>query len=118
MTTQEVADKLVEYCNQGAWDKAHAELYSPDCTSTEPEGAPNPGTVKGMDAIAKKGEAWQGMVEEFHGAEIEGPLVAGDFFSLVMKMDITMKGRPRMVDEEVCMYKVKDGKIVSESFFY
>jgi len=43
---------------------------------------------------------------------------AGDHFTASMKMDITMKGQPRKIDEEVGMFRVKDGKIVCEQFFY
>jgi hypothetical protein len=32
-------------------------------------------------------------------------------------MDVTMKGRPRETMSELWVYKVKDGKIVSEQFF-
>jgi hypothetical protein len=33
-------------------------------------------------------------------------------------MDVTMKGRGRMNLEEICVYQVKDGKIVREEFFF
>jgi len=58
------------------------------------------------------------LVEEFHGVEIDGPIVAGNHFTATMKMDLTMKGRPRQVDEEVAVFKVEDGKITQEQFFY
>ena len=119
MTTQEVANKWAEYCRTGQWDEAQKELYDNDCVSIEMEGAPNvPPRVEGMEAISMKGQKWNEMVEAFHGAEIEGPIVAGDHFSAVMKMDITMKGRERQLDEEVAVFRVKNGKIVSEQFFY
>jgi len=35
-----------------------------------------------------------------------------------MGMDVTMKGMGRVKMEEVCVYKVKDGKVVSEQFFF
>jgi ketosteroid isomerase-like protein len=35
-----------------------------------------------------------------------------------MGMDVTMKGGQRMKMDEVCVFKVKDGKIVSEEFFF
>lgn len=119
MTTQEVANKLVEFCKTGRWDLALEQLYSENAVSIEMEGAQGfPARVEGMAAIKAKGEQWQGMVEEFHGVEIEGPIVAGDHFTCSMKMDITMKGRGRSKDEEIALYKVKDGKIISEQFFY
>jgi ketosteroid isomerase-like protein len=33
-------------------------------------------------------------------------------------MDVTMKGQGRMKMDEIAVYGVKDGKIVSEQFFY
>ena len=77
-----------------------------------------PARVQGKEAIKAKGEQWNSMVQEFHGVEIEGPIVAGDHFSATMNMDITMKGQERKKDSEVAVFKVKDGKIVSEQFFY
>jgi hypothetical protein len=119
MTTQEVANKLVEYCRTGQWDKATAELYSPNAVSIEMPGQEGfPERVEGMEAIAQKGEMWNSMVEEFHGIEVSDPIVAGDHFSCTMAMDITMKGAPRKKDPELCVYRVEDGKIVSEQFFY
>jgi len=32
-------------------------------------------------------------------------------------MDVTMKGQARSSFEELCVYRVKDGKIISEQFF-
>ncbi len=119
MTTKEVANRWAECCRTGQWDKAVAELYDTNCVSLEMEGAQGfPQRVEGLEGIRQKGEAWNGMVEAFHGVEIEGPIVAGDHFTASMKMDITMKGQPRKIDEEVCVFKVKDGKIVCEQFFY
>ncbi|MFY0592805.1 SnoaL-like domain-containing protein [Roseivirga sp.] len=119
MTTQEIATKWAEYCRTGQMDKALLELYSQDCVSLEMEGAQGfPQRVEGMEAILEKGKIWESMVEEFHGLEIEGPIVAGNHFTATMKMDITMKGRPRGIDEEIALYRVENGKIVSEQFFY
>lgn len=119
MTTQEIANKLVEYCNTGRWDLAQEELYADNCVSLEMPGAQGfPERVEGMAAIKEKGEIWNSMVEEFHGVSIEGPIVAGDHFTCSMNMDVTMKGAPRMTNNEIAVFKVADGKIVSEQFFY
>lgn len=119
MSTQEVANKWAEYCQTGQMDKAQQELYADNCISLEMEGAQGfPERVVGMDAIREKGKLWEGMVEEFHGLEMDGPIVAGNHFSATMKMDITMKGQSRRVDEEVALFRVENGKIVLEQFFY
>ena len=119
MTTQDVANKWADYCRTGRWDKAQEELYADSCVSLEMEGAQGfPQKVEGMEGIKMKAQQWNQMVDEFHGVEIEGPIVAGNHFTASMKMDITMKGQPRRVDEEIALFRVENGKIVSEQFFY
>ena len=118
MTTQEVANRLVGLCREGKHQQAVQELYSPDIVSVEPEGAPNR-IVKGLDAIAKKGEHFENMLEKVNSSVISDPIVAENFFSCTMKMNVQMKGVPVPVDmDEVCLYTVNDGKIVREEFFY
>ena len=118
MTTHEVADKLVKLCSQGKFDEA-MELYSPDIVSME-AGAP-PGQSresKGLAAVKAKGEWWNAN-HEVHSALVEGPLVAGSRFAVTFKMDITFKPQSRRFQmEEIAVYKVADGKIVYEEFFY
>lgn len=119
MTTLEVANKLVAHCKKANWDAAIDELYHQDAVSIEMPGAPIfPPRVEGISNLKAKGDKWSSMVQEFHGVQVDGPIVAGNHFSCTMKMDITMKGLPRMINEEVALYQVKDGKIVSEQFFY
>ena len=119
MTIKEIAAKWAEYCQQGQWDKAHEELYHENAVSIEMDGAQGfPPKVEGIAAITEKTKMFDNMVEEFHGLEIEGPIVGGNHFTAVMKMDVTMKGQPRNIDEEIALFRVENGKIVSEQFFY
>src|ERR1700733_5175452 len=119
MTTQEVAAKLVELCSQGKFQEAVAELYSDDIVSME-AGAP-PGQSresKGIAAIKAKGEWWAAN-HEVHSSVVEGPLVAGSHFAVTFKMDITFKPQSKRFSmEEIAVYKVTDGKVVYEEFFY
>jgi len=119
MTTKEVADQLVKLCSQGKFEEASKALYSPDIVSVE-AGAP-PGQsreAKGLQAVLAKGE-WWAKNHDVHSSTVEGPLVAGSHFSVVFKIDVTFKpdGR-RFTLEEVAVYKVENGKIVYEEFFY
>ena len=77
MTTQEVANKLVQLCSEGKFMEAVNALYAPDIVSIE-AGAP-PGTSresKGLEAVKGKGEWWVAN-HEVHSTTVEGPLVAG-----------------------------------------
>jgi len=119
MTTQEVADQLVKYCQEGKWDQAQEELYSKDAISLEMPNTDFPERTEGLEAIKKKGELWGSMIHEVHSMTMQGPIVAGKYFTCNMINDVTYKeGLKRIKDEEVCVYKVENGKIVSEQFFY
>ncbi len=117
MTPTEVAHRLVELCRQGAYETAQLELYADDAVSLEPEGAPTP-NVNGRDAIIAKGKHFVASME-IHGGSVSDAVVAGPFFSLAMKLDLSPKGGgERFTMEEICVYEVRDGKIVREQFFY
>ena len=116
-TTKEVATRLIELCRKGQIQQAGEELYSDDIVSIEPAHAPTK-TAKGKKAVGEKGAQFAAMIEERHGGSFSDPIVAGGYFSAVMILDATFKGKGRMVLEEICVYEVKDGKIVSEQFFY
>lgn len=120
MTTQDVANRFNELSQSYQWNKIQEELYAENCVSIEPAHAQamGLGNAEGMDAIRKKGEAFGAMVEEMHGGYTSAPVVGGNFFSVAMGMDCTMKGAGRMQMDEVAVYKVKDGKIVMEQFFF
>jgi hypothetical protein len=119
MTTQEVANRLVNLCSEGKFDQAAAELYSADIVSME-AGAP-PGMSresKGIAAVKAKGDWWIAN-HEMHSTKVEGPLVAGSHFAVTFKMDVTFKPESKRFQmEEVAVYKVANGKIVYEEFFY
>jgi hypothetical protein len=119
MTTQEVAATLVKLCSAGQFAEATEALYSPDIVSME-AGAPPGGSreSKGIAAVKAKGEWWTAN-HEVHSATVEGPLVAGAYFAVTFKLDVTFKPESRRFTmEEVAVYKVVDGKIVYEEFFY
>ena len=118
MTTTDVANKLVELCRQGKIDEVQETLFAENAQSIEANEMMGPIVVSGLDAIKAKSIAFQSGVEEFHGAAISDPIVGGNSFAITWAMDATFKGRGRMTIEEVCVYKVEDGKITLEQFFY
>ncbi len=119
MTTQEVADRLVKLCSEVKFGDAAKELYSPDIVSMEAVAPPGGSREsKGLAAVMAKGEWWTAN-HEVHSAVVEGPIVAGSHFAVTFKMDVTFKPQSkRMMMQEVAVYKVVDGKIVYEEFFY
>jgi ketosteroid isomerase-like protein len=121
MTTQEVANRYMELEKQGKWNEIQDELYSPDIISLEPEHATAMGMqtiTNGLAAVKAKGKAWNEGIEEMHGGYCGEPIVGGNYFSVAMGMDVTMKGGHRMKMDEIAVFEVKDGKITKEQFFF
>jgi hypothetical protein len=118
MTTKDVANRLHELFNEGKWQQAQDELFASDAESVEPPKSQSMQSVKGIDAIRKKGQQFNDMVEEMHGGYVSDPVVAGNYVAFAMGMDCTYKGMGRQKMDEIAIYEVKDGKIVKEQFFY
>lgn len=120
MNTEAIAARLVELCRQGKYEQAQDELYADDAVSIEMDGLP-PGMARdtrGLEAIREKGRQFNATIEAVHGGSVGEPIVTGRWFSLVMTMDATFKERGRVDMREICVYQVRDGKIVREQFFY
>lgn len=117
-TTHVIASRFNELAQTGQWDKIQDELYAENAVSIEPSSAQGLVSVEGLTAIKKKGQMFNQMVEEMHGGYSTEPVVAGNFFSVSMGMDVKMKGAERMNMDEIAVYEVKDGKIIKEHFFF
>ncbi len=120
MNTEAVAKRLVELCRKGEHEQAQRELYAQDAVSIEMAGAPAGalGDAQGLQAIYEKGRQFAAMVEAVHASSVSEPVVAGNWFSVSMTMDVTFRGRGRVQMTEICVYQVRDGKVVREQFFY
>ena len=118
LTTQDIANRLHELFKENKWQEAQDELFSDDAESVEPPGSQGLSSVKGLEAIKKKGKDWESMIQEVHGGWTGEPIVAGNYIAVAMGVDATMKDGNRMKMDEIAVYQVDDGKIVKEQFFY
>ena len=118
MDTRQIAQRLVELCREGKYEQAQEELYADDAVSIEGDGREAGNITVGMDAIREKSRQWAANIVEIHGGSVGEPIVTGNWFSLVMGIDATYKDMGRMAMNEICVYHVRDGKIVHEQFFY
>ncbi len=117
ISTSEVATRLVKLCREGKNVEAIQELYSDHIVSIEPKGAPTERT-EGKDAVLGKTKHFLDMVEEFHGISVSEPIVSENFFACTMDMEVSLKGIGKNSMRELAVYEVKEGKIVSEQFFF
>jgi hypothetical protein len=120
MTTESIARRLVELVRSAKFDQVYDELFADDAKNIEmPATADGPlGNADGLAAMRKKSADWFAAVEQMHSFSAGDPIVAGNWFALPMKLDVTFKGQGRTQMEEICVYGVKNGKIVLEQFFY
>lgn len=117
-TTQEVAERFSELAQQGQWQEVQDELFAENAASIEPAHSPGLQSVEGLEAIREKGRQFGESIEEMHGGYSTAPVVGGNYFSVAMGMEATLKGQGRIKMDEIAVYEVKDGKIVKEQFFY
>jgi hypothetical protein len=73
--------------------------------------------TNGLQNIIEKGHKFKTIVEEMHSIAVSEPLVTGNIIAMTLTMDVTMKGQPRQTMGELCVYHVKDSKIIKEEFF-
>lgn len=116
MTTQEIAQRLVELCRKGDYETAYTELYSKDIVSHEMSEYMS-GTLTGLDAVMEKAKKWGENIVTMHSTYTNDAVVAPGSFACVMGFDADFKTEGRMKGDELAVYKVKDGKIVEEWFF-
>jgi len=117
MNAHAIGQRLAELLRENNNEAIYAELYSPDILSVE-AGGPN-AEFKGMEAINGKNEWWHSTFE-LDSFSFEGPFPHGeDQFAMIFDMATTHRESGAKNEmREVAVYKVADGKIVEERFFY
>lgn len=120
MSIAEIGDRLTALCRNGDWQKAYDELYDEKAKSIEPFPSPIAEIeTPGLQSIRSKAKRFDGLIEQIFSIDVSAPHIVGNYLSFTLSMDAAMTGRGRaMVLSEICVYKVQDGKIISEQFFY
>jgi exopolysaccharide biosynthesis protein len=118
MTTREVASRFNELAKQEKWFEIQDEFFSDNVKSIDPPNSPYFGYAEGKTPVRKKGEEFVKRIEAVHRMFTSEPVVGGNHFAVGREMDITVQGFGRVQINQVMLYEVKDGQIVSEQFFY
>ena len=106
--------ELNEMIASGQAMEAFEKFYSDDVVMQENNQAPR----KGKDACRKYEEEFFGNVAEFHEGSLHGSAAQGDLSYSEWVFDVTFKDGSRMRNHQVAARRWKDGKVVSEKFFY
>ncbi|HUP14391.1 MAG TPA: nuclear transport factor 2 family protein [Niastella sp.] len=118
LATQEVAARFNELAQQEKWFEIQDEFFAENVKSIDPVGSPYMGYAEGRAAVRKKGEDFVKQITGLHSAYTSAPIVTANHFAVVREMDITTELFGRIQINEIMLYEVKDGQIVSEQFFY
>jgi len=117
-TTHEVAARFHVLAQQEKWFQIQDELFADNVRSIEPPHSPYLGNAEGKAAVRQKGENFVKKIEAFHRGHTTAPLVSGHHFAVGREKDMTVQGHGRIQIHQIMLYEVKNGKIVSEQFFY
>jgi hypothetical protein len=118
MTTQQIANRFNELAKQEKWLEIQDEFFADNAKSIDPPGSPWFDYAEGKTAVRQKGETFVKKIEAVHSAHTTEPIVAANHFVVSRKMDLTLQELGRIQIDELMLYEVKDGEIVSEQFFY
>lgn len=119
MTTKEVAQRYYELIQMHKYEQIQDELYAPNAISVEPKNDSSlPLIVEGIEALRQKEGLFFSQVEEMFGGYMSETVASTFYFSMMTGMDVKMKGKERKIKEQICVFEVRNGKIVKEQFFY
>ena len=118
LTTQQVAERFNELAQEEKWFEIQDELFADNVTSIDPPNSPYFKYAEGKANVRRKGEDFVSRVTEAHKRYTTTPIVSGDHFAVGREVDITVQGFGRIQINEIMLYEVKDGQVISEQFFY
>lgn len=118
LTTEEVATRFNELAQQEKWFEIQDELFADSVRSIDPPHSPYFGYAEGKANVQKKGEDWMAKITDAQEFSTTQPIIGANHFAAGRKMDVTVEGFGRIKIDEIMLYEVKGGQIVSEQFFY
>ncbi len=117
-TTQEIATRFNELAQEGKWFEIQDEFFSENVKSIDPVDSPYFGYAEGKAAVRQKGKDFVSRIEAGHRSYTSEPIVTGNHFAVAREVDITVQPHGRIQINQIMLYEVKDGEIISEQFFY
>ena len=113
-SVQELDKQVNDDVLSGKAMEAFEKYYADDVVMQENSEEPR----RGKDVNRKVEEEFFGSVEAFNGGSVKASAVSGDVTFSEWEYDITFKGGNRMMMNQVAVRRWKNGKIVSERFYY
>ncbi|MFC0183131.1 Uncharacterized conserved protein YndB, AHSA1/START domain [Pseudarcicella hirudinis] len=117
-TIHEVAARFSELARQEKWFEIQEEFFADHIKSIEPPHSLWFKNAEGKATVRKKGEDFVKQIVAVHRAHTTEPVVGGNHFAVGREMELTLQNLGRIKIDQIMLYEVKDGQIISEQFFY
>jgi hypothetical protein len=114
-TIHEIANGLKEMLSEQKFVQAYQLLYSDDAESIDPlntSGQP----LKGLTTLLEREKDFLSRAT-IKKISLSDPIIAGSYFTMSLQMSFDVQEQDHMEVNELCVYKVKNGKIISQQFF-
>lgn len=116
MNTKEIAQKFVElYKSDDPFSKY--SLYDNECISIESSYNKEQEVIYGLENIKQKHNSFYNQFSEIHSKIISESIISDHGFALTIYFDVTDNGLRKQFTE-LCVFHVKDGKIIKQEFIY
>jgi hypothetical protein len=114
-TITEIAQRLVVLLKQQQFVQAYQELFNENAESIDPIYHDQP-TLKSLTQLIEREKTFLSRTD-IHSINVSEPLLAGNYFTISLSMIFSIAGQEQKKIEELCVYKVEAGKIISQQFF-
>ena len=110
----EIANRLTSLCEQHQFVEAYTELFADDAVSIDPIYKNEP-LIGLIHLIERERQFLAGA--DIHEVKLSSPVFAGNYFCVNISLAFTVKEQGKRIVEELAVYKIANGKIVSQQFF-
>ncbi len=113
-TINKIADKLVSFLRADKFVEAYRELFDEQAESIDPL-VDSETPLKGLEKLI---DSEISFLRNIHlkKTEVSEPIFAGNFFAVSLRINFYIGGIEKTIDE-LCLYKIENGKIISQQFF-
>jgi len=113
-TVTSISENLIELLKKQEFIKDYEELFSQEAESIDPLHSALP-SLKGLTGLIEREKAFLTRAK-VNRVDVSEAIHAGAYFTFKLSMNFSIEGKEHHLDE-LCVYKVGQGKIISQQFF-
>lgn len=113
-TTVDIATQLIKLLRNCQFVTAYEELFTDDAISIDPL-KPDLSPVKGLPRLIEFEKAFLSKAK-IQSVDVSEPIISGAYFATRLSMQVIIESA-NVPFEELCIYEVRNEKIVSQQFF-